>query len=174
MSSWGRVLIPVVLVLAVLIAPPPASTATLVSNTREVVRETVTWTLPADQCPDLPPGVAVTGTGNRFMQIFTKTFADGSSQQVINDVVQGTANGQTYTFVYRNTATLNIPANPSDPVHIQMADTFVLTGKGVKGIDIAFHWRWTYQPPAAPFDVFPLANLRADYTKGDPLACDPI
>ena len=37
-----------------------------------------------------------------------------------------------------------------------------------------FAWRWTYTPPAGPFDVVPLANLQKLITFGDPIRARAI
>jgi hypothetical protein len=91
MLSVRTLVVPLVLVLTLLVAVPAASAAPAVTTTQHTVRETVRWTLPADQCKSLPAGVAVTGTGAREQAIVTRVRADGSGEHVIDDLVLGTA-----------------------------------------------------------------------------------
>jgi hypothetical protein len=105
----------------------------------------------------------------------------------INDVVQGTAvdnNGVTYTFYYGNFSTYDAPVGAS--AQAKMYDLFLLQGKQTLAqqrytLRNGFAWRWTYTPPAGPFDVLPLVNLQKLITFGDPISpetitphCDPL
>ena len=72
MPRVRMLIVPLVLVLTLLVAAPAASAPPVVTTTRQTVRETVSWTLPADQCKSLPAGVAVTGTGERDQAIVTR------------------------------------------------------------------------------------------------------
>src|SRR5688500_17256825 len=110
MSASRRLFFPFVLGLLLLIAAPLASAAPAVTVTRQIVRETVNWTLPADQCPSLPAGLEVNGTGQRKQIIITKTAANGTTTTITNDLVTGSANGGTYRFVYQNHSTVIAPA----------------------------------------------------------------
>jgi hypothetical protein len=157
-----------------LIMVSSASAAPSVTTTHETVRETVTWTLPADQCPSLPAGVSVSGTGERFEVIITKVNADGSSRILINDLVEGTASDSTgtYRFKYSNHSTEDVPAG-GGAHQISMTDSFVLNGNGsAKHMNVGFEWSWTYTPPAPLFP--PVDNWKQNNTHGDPLLCDPI
>jgi hypothetical protein len=171
MRTRRRILVHLVLVLTLLILVPSASAA----SSHEIVRETVTWTLPAGQCASLPAGISVSGTGERLEVINTKLNADGSSQILINDLVTGTAvdsSGGTYRFVYHNHSTQDVPSG-SGPIHVNMVDSFVLNGNGSVGhMSVGFNWRWSYSPPA---EIWPPSdNFQQVSTRGDPFLCDPI
>src|SRR5687767_10430181 len=103
MSVSRTLRVPLLLALVLLVAAP--SVASAATPTHEVVRETVTWTIPAGQCPDLPAGVSVTGTGQRNSKTVTIPRSDGGTTIINNDVVKGTAvgtDGRTYQFLYQN------------------------------------------------------------------------
>lgn len=144
------------------------------ANTHVVDDGTVSWTLPAGQCPAAPGGL--TGSGERHRVTITKVNADGSTTIIINDVVRGTAWDATgtYKFVYENHSIDQVPAGGG--VHqISMEDNFILNGNGSVGhLAVGFNWAWTYTDPNGPFDVLPLANLVERNTRGEPLLCDPI
>jgi hypothetical protein len=144
------------------------------TNTHVVDDGTVSWTLPAGQCPAAPGGL--TGSGERHRVTITKVNADGSTTIIINDVVRGTAWDATgtYKFVYENHSIDQVPAGGG--VHqISMEDNFILNGNGSVGhLAVGFNWAWTYTDPNGPFDVLPLANLVERTTRGEPLLCDPI
>lgn len=161
------------LMLVLFAAATSVSAAPAASHT--TVRETVTWTLPADQCASLTAGVSVTGTGERKLVTNTHANADGSSQVVANDLVTGTAvgsDGSTYRFIYHNHTTQDMPS-AGGPIRITMIDDFVLNGDGsAPDMSIGFNWRWTYTPPAASWP--PADNWQQISTRGDSFACDPI
>ena len=167
---------PLALVRTLLVAAPAASAEPVVTTTRHTVRETVSWTLPADQCKSLPAGVAVTGTGARDQAIVTRVRADGSGEHVIDDLVMGTAvdsKGGTYTFLYYNNNTEEVPPRGSGlPIQVRMDDVFVLHGADGTVLTVSFSWRWTYAPPAAPWP--PVDNWERLSTRDDALTCDPI
>ena len=144
------------------------------ANTHVVDDGTVSWTLPAGQCPAAPGGL--TGSGERHRVTITKVNADGSTTIIINDVVRGTAWDATgtYKFVYENHSLDQVPAGGG--VHqISMEDNFILNGNGSVGhLAVGFNWAWTYTDPNGPIDVLPLANLVERNTRGEPLLCDPI
>jgi len=144
------------------------------SSHEKVVDETVSWTLPANQCPEAPAGL--TGSGERHMVVNTKVNADGSTQIVINDVVKGTATdlsgGGAYTFVYTNHSIELVPAG-GGAHQISMNDNFVLNGKGnIQHEEVGFNWRWSYTPPEALWP--PVHDWQKISTRGQPLVCDPI
>jgi hypothetical protein len=176
MSTVRKLMVPLVLLLLLLVAAPAASAAPQVTTTHETVGGTVTWTLPAGQCADLPAGVWVSGTGERQQEVITKTRADGSSEVLINDLVKGTAidsSNNTYTFLYHNHSTEDRPPSGSGlAIRVRMNDTFDLNGHGGTRLHVAFTWRWTYTPPAAQWP--PVYNVQQLSTQGDPLTCDPI
>ncbi len=153
---------------------------------RQEARSTASFTIPAGQCPNLPAGVSVTGSGSRVTVTDLTVNADTSTQQIINDVVQGTAtgsNGQAYTFYYANTSTWDAAA--SGPVKVKMYDLFLLQTAASQASNSyalrnGFTWRWSYTPPAGPFDVWPPTNFQPSATFGEPLnadasaKCDPL
>jgi hypothetical protein len=141
----------------------------------EIIRETVTWTLPAGQCPALPADLEVNGVGERHLIIHTINKSDGSTQLVFSDVVRGTATdnwGGSYRFVYSNHSVERYPAGPG-PIAIQMTDNFVMNGSGAADkLHVGFNWSWTFTPPAELFP--PVDNWVQHSTRGEPLLCDPI
>jgi hypothetical protein len=169
------------LLLAVMLfaaAPALAAAPRAAASTREVIKETVTWTMPAGQCSSL--SVAVTGTGQRNETIVTTTNADGSQRQIIEDVVIGTAvdtNGLKYSFFYGNHSIWNTPAS-GKPVSIKMNDLFLLQTRASAAnngyvVNAAFNWSWTYDPTTSEYWP-PVDNVVKAHTTGEPLTCDPI
>jgi hypothetical protein len=139
----------------------------------QVVNETVSFAIPADQCPLLPAGVSVDGTGERHMIINTLTKADGTVETRTNDLIKGTAtdsNGGVHKFVYHNSSTITDPT--SGDFSISMNDSFELTGPGPH-YSVTFNWRWTftsletYWPPA---DNWVKLNGDSDLI----FVCDPL
>ena len=153
---------------------------------KKEVRTTASFTIPAGQCPNLPAGVSVTGSGSRVTTTDLTVNADASTQEIVSDVVQGTAtgsNGQAYTFYYTNTSIWD--AAVTGRVNVRMYDLFLLqTNPAAAGNSYAlrngFTWRWSYTPPAGAFDVWPPANFQQSATFGQPLnadataKCDPL
>jgi hypothetical protein len=165
----------VLLVLMLFAGVSPAAAAS--GNTHEVIDETVSFSIPADQCPLLPAGLSVNGTGQRHEVINTKTNADGTSEVRTNDLVKGTAtdsNGGVHKFVYHNSSTLTIPT--SGDYSISMNDSFELTGPGPH-YSVSFNWRWTFNPNSSPPEpLFPPSH-NFQQLHGDLetiLLCDPI
>lgn len=147
-----------------------SSAAAAPGTDHQVVSSSVNFTIPADQCPELPAGVSISGSGVSTSIINTRTLADGSIETRINNLIKGTAtdsNGGTHTFVYQN---YSVDTALPDGTHaISMNDTFVLTGPGPH-FSIGFNWRWTYTESYWP----PEANLEQISTRGDIFACDPL
>ena len=150
------------------------------------MHSTASFTNPAGQCPKLPAGVSVTGSSSRVSVTDVTVNADTSSFVTVNDVVQGTAlgsNSQAYTFYYTNTSTWDAAA--TGPVKVKMYDLFLLQSQASAAsngyvLRNGFTWRWSYTPPAGPFDVWPPANFQPSATFGEPLnadaspKCDPL
>jgi hypothetical protein len=171
MSLSRTLTIHVLLALMLFVAISPAAAAPAADH--QVVNETVSFSIPAGQCPKLPAGLSVDGTGERHMVVNTHTKADGNTEVRTNDLVTGVAtdsNGGVHKFVYHNSSTLTIP--PSGDYSISMNDSFELTGPGPH-YSVGFNWRWTF---AGPDLVFPpvdnFVNLHGDVDLV--LACDPI
>jgi hypothetical protein len=140
----------------------------------QVIVEPVSFSIPAGQCPLLPAGLSVSGTGERHATIHTKNKAGGIVEVRINDVIKGTATdsrGRVHNFVYRNSSTQTI--RPSGFTTISMNDLFTLTGPGPH-YSVSFNWRWTFtQPDLWPPDLDNLVQFSGD----DPelvFACDPL
>ena len=171
MSLSRRLTIHVLLVLILFVGVSPAAAAPAAGH--QVINETVSFTIPADQCPKLPAGLSVDGTGERHMVVNTHTKADGSTEVRTNDLVTGVAtdsNGGAHKFVYHNSSTLTIP--PSGDYSISMNDIFVLSGPGPH-YSVSFNWRWTFPGPDLVFPpVDNFVNLHGDVDLV--LACDPI
>jgi hypothetical protein len=128
----------------------------------------------ANQCPELPAGVSVTGTGERQTIINTHTKADGTVEIRTNDLAKGVAtdsNGGVHKFVYHNSSTLTIPT--SGDYSFSMNDSFELTGPGPH-YSVGFNWRWTFDPEVeAPWPP-PEDKLEQISTRGDIFKCDPL
>ena len=141
MSLSRRLIVHVLLAVILFVGVSPAAAA---STDHQVVTGTVNFTIPADQCPKLPAGVSVSGSGERLMIINTHTKADGTTEVRTDDLVKGVAtdsNGGVHMFVYHNSSTLTIPS--SGDYSISMNDTFVLSGPG-PNYSVGFNWRWTF------------------------------
>ena len=142
MSLSRKLMVHVLLALMLFVGVSSAGAAPAADH--QVVSGPVSFTIPADQCPKLPAGVSVSGTGERLMIINTHTKADGSTEIRTNDMVKGVAtdsDGGTHKFVYHNASTLTIP--PSGDYSISMNDSFVLSGPGPH-YSVTFNWRWTF------------------------------
>ncbi len=171
MSLSRKLMINVLLVLMLFIGVSPAAAAPATDH--QVVNESVSFSIPADQCPKLPAGLAVDGTGERYMVINTHTMADGTTEVRINDLVTGVAtdsNGGVHKFVYHNSSTQSIL--PSGFTAISMNDSFELTGPGPH-YSVSFNWRWTFTGPNLVFP--PVDNFEQLHGDVDTiLRCDPI
>ena len=160
-----------------LMSPGNASSAAQVQRTTS--RERVDWTTPANQCPRLPKGVSVSGSGHRVQHVSTNKRPDGSSRITIIDTVKGKAKdsrGHHYRFFYHNESYQKVPATEGQPISVHMVDVFVLQGRGhhhrYRGFTVFFNWTWTYTPPVGIWP--PADNLHKIATYGDPFLCDPI
>jgi hypothetical protein len=159
--------------LALMLFVGVSSAAAAPAADHQVISETVSFTIPADQCPELPAGVSVSGSGERLMIINTRTMADGNTEIRVNDLIKGVAtdsNGGAHKFVYHNSSTETIL--PSGLHTISMNDVFALSGPGPQ-YSVTFNWRWTFTPPE-PF--WPPAH-DLEILNGDPdliFACDPL
>ena len=171
MSLSRRLTIHVLLALMLLVGVSPATAAPAANH--QVIIDTAGFTIAADQCPLLPAGVSLSGSGERKTIINTRTQADGTTVIRTNDLAKGVAtdsNGGVHKFVYHNSSTLTIP--PSGDLSISMNDIFTLSGPGPH-YSVGFNWRWTFPGPDL---VFPpednFVNLHGDVDLI--LACDPL
>jgi hypothetical protein len=172
MSLSRKLIVHVLLVLMLFVGVSSAAAAPTADH--QVVNETISpFTIPADQCPRLPAGVSVTGTGERHMVVNTDTKADGTTEVRTNDLVTGVAtdsNGGVHKFVYHNSSTLTIPT--SGDYSISMNDSFELTGPGPH-YSVSFNWRWTF----ASLDLLwpPVDNWEQLHGNPDDIfLCDPL
>ena len=169
MSLSRRLIFHVLLALMLFVGVTPAAAA---STGHEVIRGSVGFTVPADQCHLLPAGVSVSGSGESVAIINTRTLADGSMEVRINNVIKGVAtdsNGGQHKFVYENSSTQTIL--PSGFTAISMTDIFVLSGPG-PNYSVGFNWRWTFNQPNLwpPVDNWEQLHGNPD----DIFACDPL
>ena len=161
--------------LALMLFAGVSSAAAAPAADHQVVSETVSFAIPADQCPELPAGVSISGTGERLMIINTRMMADGTTEILVNDLIKGVAtdsNAGVHKFVYHNSSTEIIPAGGDHTV--SMNDAFVLSGPGPQ-FSVTFNWRWTYNPDLDEGIWPPARNL--EMLHGDPnliFACDPL
>ena len=175
MRSSRKIFTYLALVLALLVGVSPAYAESSSNTSHQVVREDVTWTLTPDNCKSI--NAVVDGSGKRREEISTKVNSDGSTRQIIEDLVTGTAvdaNGLTYKFIYVNHSTWTTPVSGT-PTKIKMDDLFVLKGdkSSVNNLRVAFRWGWTFDPLTKPYWP-PEDNFVQSFTLGDPFGCDPI
>jgi hypothetical protein len=169
MSLFRRLIVHVLLTLVMFVGVSPVAAA---PGDHQVVTGPASFTIPADQCPLLPAGVSVEGSGESVAIINTRTLKDGSSVVRINNVIKGDAvdsNGGVHKFVYHNSSTQTI--EPSGFTTISMNDSFTLTGPGPH-YSVTFNWRWTFTQP----DLWPPQD-NWEQLSGDPdiiFACDPL
>src|SRR5262245_31581533 len=78
MSLSRRFTIHILLVLILFVGVSSAAAAPAADH--QVVNETVSFSIPADQCPKLPAGLSVDGSGQRHQVINTNTKADGTTE----------------------------------------------------------------------------------------------
>lgn len=149
-----------------------SSAAAAPAADHEVIIEPQSFTIPADQCPELPAGLSVSGSGERHMIVNTHTMADGTTEIRRNDLIKGVAidsNGDAHKFVYHNSSTETIL--PSGLHTISMNDIFVLSGPGPH-YTVGFNWRWTFTPPEPLFP--PAHDWEQISTRGNIFLCDPL
>jgi hypothetical protein len=170
MSLSRKLIVHVLFVLMLFVGVSPVAAAS--GNDHQVVNESVSFTIPANQCPLLPAGVSVDGSGERHMVVNIQPKKDGTTVVRINDLVTGVAtdsNNGTHKFVYHNSSTQTIL--PSGFTTIRMNDSFELTGPGPH-FSVSFNWRWTFTQPNLwpPADNWVILHGNPD----DVFLCDPI
>jgi len=171
MSHPRRLVISVLSVLLLLFGVTPAAAAP--AGDHDVSTGPASFSIPADQCPLLPAGVSLDGTGESVNIVNTRTLADGSMVVIINNLIKGDAvdsNGGVHKFVYHNSSTQTI--QPDGFTSISMNDLFQLTGPGPH-YSVGFNFRWTFTGPDLVFPpVDNFVNLHGDVDLV--LACDPL
>jgi hypothetical protein len=169
MTLYRKLVAHVVIALMLFVGVSPAAAA---PGDHQVVTGPVSFTIPADQCPLLPAGVSVEGSGERKMIINTHTQADGTTEIRVNDLIKGIAtdsNGGVHKFVYHNSSTETIL--PSGLHEISMNDVFALSGPGPH-YNVTFNWRWTFTDV-----LWPPPEDDLEVLHGEPeliFACDPL
>ena len=170
MYLYRKLIVHVLIALMLFVGVSPVAAAPATDH--QVVTGPASFFIPADQCPELPAGVSVEGSGESVAIVNTRTLEDGSIVVRINNVIKGDAidsNGGAHKFVYHNSSTQTIL--PSGFTTISMNDSFALTGPGPH-YNVTFNWRWTFtQPNLWP----PVDNW--EQLAGDPaliFACDPL
>jgi hypothetical protein len=149
-----------------------SSAAAAPATDHQVVTGPAGFFIAANQCPLLPAGVWVEGSGESVNIVNTRTLDDGSMEVRINNLIKGDAvdsNGGVHKFVYHNSSTQTI--QPDGFTTISMNDSFVLTGPGPH-YSVTFNWRWTFTQP----DLWPPVD-NWEQLSGDPaliFACDPL
>ena len=170
MSLFRRLIVHVVLALMLFVWVSPVAAAP--DTDHQVFTGPASFIIPADQCPLLPAGVSVEGSGESVAIVNTRTLEDGSIVVRINNLIKGNAidsNGGAHKFVYHNSSTQTIL--PSGFTTISMNDSFVLTGPGPH-YSVTFNWRWTFNQP----NLWPPVD-NWEQLAGDPaliFACDPL
>src|SRR5215218_9060237 len=109
MSITRRLFVHLLAAWMLFVGVTPAAAAPAADH--QVITGTVPFSIAADQCPKLPAGVSVWGSGERKMIINTHTKADGTTEIRVNDLIKGTAtdsNGGVHKFVYHNASTETI------------------------------------------------------------------
>jgi hypothetical protein len=170
MSLSRKLTINLLLVLMLFVGVSPVAAA---GNDHQVFTGTASFSIAADQCPLLPAGVSVEGSGESVAIVNSRTLPDGSIVVRINNLIKGDAidsNGGAHQFVYHNSSTQTIL--PSGFTTISMNDSFELTGPGPH-YSVGFNWRWTFTGPDLVFPpVDNWVNLHGD--RDLVLACDPL
>ncbi len=132
------------------------------------VRAPITFTLSG--CTSLPAGVTVSGSGDGFLVINSRTDQNGNTVIERNDLVVGTAsdsNGAAYGFNYHNHSTITVPPG-GFPFSFTTTDHFNLVGNGqANQLQVHFVARVTFTSPTT--FTFELVNVR-----GNPFSCDAI
>jgi hypothetical protein len=154
------------------VAPVILSTMTIPKASAEaaLVRTPVNFTLRG--CTQLPAGLTVTGSGESFLVLNSRTDQNGNTVIQQNNLVTGTAtdsNGASYSFNYHNHVTMTVP--PAGlPFTISGNDHFNLVGNG-RANQLQVHFVAT----ATVYSVNPFI-ITADFKNihGDPSTCDPI
>lgn len=173
----SRPLFGTLLVLGLLVGMGASDSTAAPDITVETVnRDTVEWTLPAGQCPDLADDITLNGTGERLQVVTTTNRPTGRKEIIDNDFVTGTAtdnHGNTYSFIYSNQLR-QVVLEDGSMVKVSMTDTFVLSGDDSDtSLNVGFVWSWKYRPPNE--ELWPPSRAwEQHYTLGDPLSCDPI
>ena len=172
MSLSRKLIVHILLVLMLFVVVSSAAAAPAADH--QVVTGPASFTIPADQCPKLPAGVSVSGSGESVAVINTRTLADGTQVIRVNNLIKGVAtdsNGGVHKFVYHNSSTETIL--PSGLHTISMNDTFALSGPGPH-YSVGFNWRWTFTPPE-PFFPPPAHDFEPLHGDLDTvLMCDPL
>jgi hypothetical protein len=130
-----------------------------------------TFTIPANQCPSLPAGLAIQGQGTERTTIAIGGDADDDGDAAVfrlNTRIVGTASdsaGGEYRFDYR----LRVRSLEDDPAHGVAVDTFRLRGRGAAdGLATLIRLNVTFDASFNPiaFDIVE--------TAGNPFLCDPL
>ena len=155
-----------------------SSAAAAPANDHQVFTGPAGFFIAADQCPLLPAGVWVEGSGESVNVVNTRTLDDGSMEVRINNLIKGTAtdsNGGVHKFVYHNSSTQTIL--PDGFTTISMNDSFELTGPGPH-YSVSFNWRWTFTQPNLfpPVDNWVILHGDPDLIIGPDgnSVCDPL
>jgi hypothetical protein len=135
------------------------------NDTRQTIVRSRDFTIPAGQCPQLPAGLGLRGTGTEETTIRLRDGDDGPRISV-ETRISGTAtdtDGATYRFAYRNRFSGPFPGT------VLVTDTFRLRGDGsADGLFTLFKARITLD---AGMNLVAAEILE---TIGDPLVCDPL
>jgi hypothetical protein len=170
MSVYRRLILHILPALMLFVGVSPAAAAS--GNTHQVFTDPASFSIPAGQCPLLPDGVSVEGSGESVAIVNSRTLPDGSMVVRINNLIKGDAtdsNGGVHKFVYHNSSTQTIL--PSGFTTISMNDSFELTGPGPH-YSVGFNWRWTFTGDLVfpPEDNFVNLHGEVDLV----VACDPL
>jgi hypothetical protein len=138
---------------------------------------TIPWVFPPPDglngsiCSEIPQGININPDdlgSDRVKQAILKVLPRGGKRIVIPDIITGTASdnhGGTYTFVYKNTVSLDFDGTK---VKVRMQDLFELKGGNVHYV-VGFNWRWAYA--ANSLDVF---EVKDGSGKTVDIAIDPF
>jgi len=131
-------------------------------------RSAISFTLKG--CTQLPAGLVITGSGESFIVISTRTDQNGNTVIERHNVVTGTATdnqGGSYIFNYADNSTMTIPPNVF-PITASVNDHFNLLGAGPGNqMQVGFNADVTITSPTT--FIFTPISIR-----GNPASCDPI
>lgn len=170
MSLSHKLLIHGLVALMLFVGVSPVAAAS--GNDHQVFTGPASFTIPAGQCPLLPDGVSVEGSGESVAVVNSRTLADGSMVVRINNLIKGDAidsDGGVHKFIYHNSSMQTI--EPSGFTTISMNDSFELTGPGPH-YSVGFNWRWTFTQPNLWPPVDNWEKLHGD--ENLVFLCDPL
>jgi hypothetical protein len=180
---WHRASVRGAVLLAALALVTFGGRALAGGNGADVVKNfPVSYTLSSAQCPNLPPGTTITGTGTGTSVTNTSTDASGVTTMINTTHSNGTATdqaGNTYVWNYSNHLNISNSVEAPDYYSGKDEDHFSLAGPGPAHLSNGFLVQITFGPNPNWPNGFYAVPIEAH---GDPVTfpyfngpgCDPI